>query len=221
MAINAATITAYELATCLLKGNVQDELGSAQGYDDIDVFQCSLCDKTTGTIINSRLHQDIKGDGRTFPQTEVNGGWIDSAGNWQLKLRPADNIIIGSNQDSGQEEHELLLFVLRNSTASGSLTNAISVTSGDKTVTVAHTGHGLVVGDDVTLQGADDVGGLNCNGNRVVTAVPTANSYQFEHADAGTSDEASAGGSVDWWKGGDVSYQPIPIPILALAKAPA
>ncbi len=82
----------------------------------------------------------------------------------------------------------------------GSLTNPFTTVNTSQTVTVAHTAHGLRVGDSVefTAEGTT-VGGLNMVGMWAVLTVPTANSYTFTHSSAATSTVAvAAGGSVSY-----------------------
>lgn len=218
MAVNASSTAAKELADAIASGTLRTELDSLLGYTDIDVFQVTLCDSTTGTIINDREHQSIRGDGRPQTPVPVNGGWIDASGEWQLVLRPSDNVIVGNIQ-SGQEQHDLFLMMVRDTTNAGSLTDAITTTADSKLVTVTHAGHGLVKGDHVTLQGSAPVGGLNCNGNRIIQSA-AANSYTFEHEAAATSAVSNSGGLVNWWIGGFVSRQKVPIFVIASKGAP-
>ena len=75
--------------------------------------------------------------------------------------------------------------------------NPITTTSGSATISVAHTSHGLIVGNFVTFTGATDVGGLTLNDVEMeVTGVPDPNTYQLRVATTATSSTTGGGGSV-------------------------
>ena len=75
--------------------------------------------------------------------------------------------------------------------------NPITTTSGSATISVAHTSHGLIVGNFVTFTGATDVGGLTLNDVEMeVTGVPDPNTYQLRVATTATSSVTGGGGSV-------------------------
>ena len=81
--------------------------------------------------------------------------------------------------------------------ASGTLgSNPFSITSGSMTVSVAHTTHGRSINDYVTFSGASSVDNLDMNAEWVVTAVPDANTYEFEHTTAADSTTTGGGASV-------------------------
>jgi len=75
----------------------------------------------------------------------------------------------------------------------------LDTTSGDATLTVTATAHGLSVGDTVTISGASDVGGVtadtNINTTFNIATVPDANSFTVEMA-VNASSTASGGGDV-------------------------
>ena len=76
--------------------------------------------------------------------------------------------------------------------------NPITTTSGSATISVAHTSHGLIVGNFVTFTGATDVGGLTLNDVEMeVTGVPDPNTYQLRVATTATSSATGGGGSVE------------------------
>lgn len=76
-------------------------------------------------------------------------------------------------------------------------TDPISVTSGDATVTLTWTAHGLSVGDSLTLQAADDVGGFTTlNDEHTVATVPNANTITFEMGSTASSTATGGGSSV-------------------------
>lgn len=68
----------------------------------------------------------------------------------------------------------------------------ITVVSGVATVT--ETSHGLIVGDNVTISGAD---GSDLNGNKVVASVPTVDTWTFVTTEADGADANN--GSIDYF----------------------
>ena len=87
----------------------------------------------------------------------------------------------------------------RKKSRSGSLTDPFSTTNGSPTVTVAHTAHGLRVGDTISYASGSAVGGLTMTGvNWAVATVPGANSYTFTHSSNATSTAGPAGGAVNY-----------------------
>jgi hypothetical protein len=75
----------------------------------------------------------------------------------------------------------------------GTLTNAFTTVSGDKTVTVSDTAHGLAIGQKVEFLTSVTVGGINMQGVWVVDTVPSANTYTFEHGSAAGSNAGPTG----------------------------
>jgi len=74
--------------------------------------------------------------------------------------------------------------------------NPFSVSNTSATITVAHTSHGLVVGNFVTFSGSDAIGGLTPNSVEMqVVTVPDANSYTVTFTSAATSTVSGGGGS--------------------------
>ena len=74
--------------------------------------------------------------------------------------------------------------------------NPFSVSNTSSTITVAHTSHGLVVGNFVTFSGSDAIGGLTPNSVEMqVVTVPDANSYTVTFTSAATSTVSGGGGS--------------------------
>ena len=74
--------------------------------------------------------------------------------------------------------------------------NPFSVSNTSATITVAHTAHGLVVGNYVTFSGSDAIGGLTPNAVEMkVVTVPDANSYTVTFTSAATSTVSGGGGS--------------------------
>tara|TARA_R100000654_G_scaffold8269_1_gene19536 strand:+ start:862 stop:2700 length:1839 start_codon:yes stop_codon:yes gene_type:complete len=75
--------------------------------------------------------------------------------------------------------------------------NPITTTSGSATISVAHTSHGLIVGNFVTFTGATDVGGLSLNSVEMeVTGVPNPNTYELRVATTASSSATGGGSSV-------------------------
>lgn len=73
--------------------------------------------------------------------------------------------------------------------------NPLSTTISTPTVTVAHTSHGLTVGDTVVIAGAAAIGGITPNGTFVVATTPTANTYTYAFTSNATSSVAGGGGA--------------------------
>jgi len=218
MALNASSTTVNEENTALIACVVKDENGNTFNYAGVDAILVTLTNKTDAAVINSREHQDVLGNGNGTP-SPVNGGTLDDSGNFELELVPADNIMVGTGTE--QEEHDLLIQLAHGKDGSEvSLSNAIATTNASKNVTVTHTSHGLSVGDNVVIKAADDVGGLNPNGNRVLTAV-TANTYTFEHTSAATSTAANGGGTgIKVYKKPKIITQSVPLHIVPHSQVP-
>ena len=74
--------------------------------------------------------------------------------------------------------------------------NPLSVSNESAIITVAHTAHGLSVGNFVTLSGSDAIGGITPNSvEMTVATVPDANSYTLTFTSAATSTVSGGGGS--------------------------
>lgn len=79
--------------------------------------------------------------------------------------------------------------------STGTLANPFSTVNGSTSVTVAHTAHGLVVGQFVNFSGATAVGGVTISGQYAVATLIDANSYTITHASAATSTAGPGGGA--------------------------
>ena len=75
----------------------------------------------------------------------------------------------------------------------GTISNPFSTSNGSPVVTVAHTAHGVVVGQYVNFAGASAVGGIIINGEYIVASVIDANSYTIVHSSAATSTAGPGG----------------------------
>ena len=76
-------------------------------------------------------------------------------------------------------------------------TNPLTVSSGSATISVAHSNHGLAVGNFVTFTGASAVGGITPNNVEMeVTGVPNANTYEVGFTSTASSSATGGGGSV-------------------------
>ena len=74
--------------------------------------------------------------------------------------------------------------------------NPFSVSNTSSTITVAHTSHGLVVGNFVTFSGSNALGGITPNSVEMqVVTVPDANSYTVTFTSAATGTVSGGGGS--------------------------
>lgn len=80
----------------------------------------------------------------------------------------------------------------------GTLTNALDVTNGSKTVTVHHTAHGLSTGDYIQLVAGSAVGGITpANVFNPITK-SDANTYTFVNTSAATSTVTGGGGTITY-----------------------
>lgn len=77
-------------------------------------------------------------------------------------------------------------------------TDPFDTTSGDATVTVTHTSHGLSIGDTVVYSGATATGGLTIDGTWTVATTNGANEYTFEHTSTASSTASGGGSSADF-----------------------
>lgn len=188
MALSAANSDMRELAPGVIEGLVVDDDQAVLGSGTVEAMLLTayvLDDNLT--ILNNRLLQNV------LNQNQVT---LDASGNLTFYVQPADNIIVNSALARDDREGHVAHFVwCWESTSSGTLSNAIATTDGSTTVTVTHASHGYSVGQTVFFVDADEVGGLNINGVRIVATVPTSNTYTFEHPNAATADEASGGGT--------------------------
>jgi hypothetical protein len=75
------------------------------------------------------------------------------------------------------------------------LANPFSITSGTTSVAVLQTAHNLGVGDIITYTGYTATGGVNFNGEWVVTSAVNSNNFQFATSATATGTIASTGGS--------------------------
>ena len=211
MALTARSDQVRELATAIVTATIQDEDAVALPAASIQAMLVTLYDVTTGTVINNRLRQSV---------LNANQVTVGTAGEFSWELRPADTQLIGTPAVGEVEEHIAHLEWAYLGTEV-SLTNAFGTTDTDATVTVTEASHGLVVGDSVFISGADDVGGLNVNGLRLVDTVPTSGTYTFEHPTVATATEASGGGaSVTVVKNAKIGRQNIAITVLQFEKVP-
>jgi hypothetical protein len=82
------------------------------------------------------------------------------------------------------------------------LTNPFTTTNGSAVVSVAVTGHNLLVGNTVMFEGASAVGGITIDGQYSITSVTDANNYTITHTSNATSAE-TGGGTVTYSDTGD------------------
>ena len=81
----------------------------------------------------------------------------------------------------------------------GALGNpAFSTANASPEVRVAHTAHGLVVGDQVTFAGATAVAGLDLNGTFTISAINNANSYDIQATENANAIASGGGGAVTY-----------------------
>lgn len=77
------------------------------------------------------------------------------------------------------------------------LVDKISTTDESAVVTIEITTHGMEVDQGFTLEGFDEIGGLDVNGSWIVASVPDNNTITFTHTDEATSTVADDGGTGD------------------------
>lgn len=92
--------------------------------------------------------------------------------------------------------------------------NPLSATNGSATVTLSLTGHGLSIGQRFSLHGLAAIGGLNCNGNHIVSSAPNADTITFTMPVVANAPSSPGGGSA-----GVLSYRGHTIPV-ALGSNP-
>lgn len=78
---------------------------------------------------------------------------------------------------------------------SGTLANPFTTVNLSTSVNVAHTSHGLSVGQYVNFSGASAVGGITISGEYQVTVVVDADNYTIVHSAAATSSAGPGGGA--------------------------
>ncbi len=78
--------------------------------------------------------------------------------------------------------------------------NPLSTQISTPTVTVAHTAHGLTVGDTVTIGGSAAIGGITPNGTFLVATVPDADHYTYAFTSNATSTVSGGGGAAVTYK---------------------
>lgn len=81
--------------------------------------------------------------------------------------------------------------------SAGTLSDPFTTTSGSDIVEVADTSHGRTVNSWVEFANANNVGGLDLNGEWQVVNVIDSDNYEIQHSSAATSD-ATGGGTVDY-----------------------
>jgi len=119
--------------------------------------------------------------------------------NW-VTLGGANLLGVGTNVryyiENGGTYNNITPWKLFSST--GSLSNPFTTVNTSSTITVASSGHNLVVGSIVIYSGATAVGGISAatlNSRHVVTAVVDANTYQIQVGTTATS-STTGGGTV-------------------------
>ena len=206
-----------ELASGVIKGLVVDDEQAVLGSGTVEaLLLTTYVADDNRTVVNSRLLQNV------LNQNQVT---LDAAGNMAFYVQPADNVIVDTTLVTDAKEQHVAHFVwCWGSTSNGTLSNAIATTESSTTVTVTHASHGYSVGQTVFLVDADEVGGLNVNGVRVIATTPTANTYTFEHPSAATATESNGGGTgIDYFHWSDrakVARKEIDWNVVQTDKAP-
>lgn len=87
-----------EKTTCKFTGILKDENGAVVPGSSLTTLTLTLYNVDDGQIINNRNDQNI---------LNANGGSVDGLGNFTLRLRAADNIILDPSKKS--ETHRALI----------------------------------------------------------------------------------------------------------------
>ena len=175
-----------------VRRNLKDNTGSL-GSDPFVVTSGS----PTITVTHSS-HGLSTGDRVTFAGSSAVGGVTPNAVEMVVTVVNANSytVVFTSNASSGATGGgSSVTFTANNGTQTlGS--NPFSISNTSSTITVAHTSHGLVVGNFVTFSGSASVGNITPNSVEMkVTTVPDANSYTVEFTSAATSTVSGGGGT--------------------------
>lgn len=93
-----------EKSTARIDGlKLTDETGAAIAGTSLATFTLTLYDRLTGSIINNRNAQDIKGGG-----SGANDVTIDESGNVVWTMRSTDNVLVAT--DAPEFEDHIALF---------------------------------------------------------------------------------------------------------------
>lgn len=98
-----ADIIVNELNPCVISGTLEDQDGAAVALASVSSLVCTLYDKASDTILNSRDAQSI---------LNTNGGTLDAtSGAFTLTLDSDDNVIVSTTLPPGNTETHLALIV--------------------------------------------------------------------------------------------------------------
>ena len=174
-----------------VRRNLKDTTGSL-GSNPFAVTSGS----PTITVTHSS-HGLSTGDRVTFASSDAVGGITPNSVEMVITVVNANSytVVFTSNASSSTTGGgSSVTFTANNGTQTlGS--NPFSISNTSSTITVAHTSHGLVVGNFVTFSGSAAVGNITPNSVEMkVTTVPDANSYTVEFTSAATSTVSGGGG---------------------------
>ncbi len=124
-------------------------------------------------------------------------GLIDLVdGEFSWLLQPRDTDLVDGSKVGATEGHVATFEFAHASDRVDDLVDPFSVTSGSSVVTVTHPGHGLEVGEHVSFDATDEVGGLSLSGLFLVTEVVDADTFRTAAHQNATATAADAGGAV-------------------------
>lgn len=106
-------------------------------------------------------------------------------------------LAIGTHTDLYAMDNDGDVYLITPVVERGQLTNPFTVTDESAVVTVADTGHGLIVDQQVRFANATALGGITINGAYHVVSV-TSNTYTITHTSPATSAASGGGGTVDY-----------------------
>lgn len=161
--------------------------------EDGDEINLQLCDAIRGSIYLAGDRSQVIC--RSIDLLDNEHVVLTADGDLTWYLQPDDTYVIDDTPDFGDtEEHVAFIRAIWGSSATFSLTNAISTTNTSRNVRVTCANHGLAVKDSIALV-CDNVGGLDFETVHRVTSVIDANTFEFRHDVAATS-TATGGGTI-------------------------
>lgn len=117
-------------------------------------------------------------------------------GEFSWLLQPRDTDLVDGSKVGATEGHVATFEFAHASDRVDDLADPFSVTSGSNVVTVTHPGHGLEVGEHVSFDATDEVGGLSLSGLFLVTEVVDADTFRTAAHQNATATASDAGGAV-------------------------
>lgn len=185
--------TILEETTAKFTAVVKDQDGTAIPYTSLDTLQLTVYDQDTETVLRT-----------TTDALNSNGVTVDASGNLTWILEPYETKISNLTIDIEATEDKVALFEYSYSALkTGTITDGFTTTSGSSSVSVSDNAHALAVNDSVIFVGVDDVGGLELDGQFLVTEITDSNTYVIRHRGTATS-TATGGGTCNYYYNGKV-----------------